>query len=111
MKKNPPPTPSTQNLKEKKPRHLECMHDVLAACIFYFQNCWSPFLAWAEIEQRRKTKNNSASKEKTRAHRECMLSLPIGCMKIFYFQNCSSPFWAWANTPAHYKLEVLFVFL
>jgi len=23
--KNPPPTPSTQNLKEKKSRHLECM--------------------------------------------------------------------------------------
>jgi hypothetical protein len=25
MKKNPPPIPSTQNLKEKKSKHLECM--------------------------------------------------------------------------------------
>jgi hypothetical protein len=44
--KNPPPTPSTQNLKEKKWRHLECMPTYpLAACIFYFQNYWSTFLA------------------------------------------------------------------
>ncbi len=47
-----PPTASTQNLKEKKSRHFECM-----------------------------------------------LSLPIGCIKFLFFQNCSSPFLAWANTP------------
>jgi hypothetical protein len=41
-----------------------------------------------EIEQGRKTKNNShptsPQKEKTKAHHECMLSLPIGCMKFLF---------------------------
>jgi hypothetical protein len=35
-----------------------------------------------EIDQGRKTKNNYPQKEKTRAHHECMLSLPIGYMKF-----------------------------
>jgi hypothetical protein len=43
-------------------------------------------------KQRKNEKNPpTPSKEKTRANNECMLSLPIGCMK-FHFQNCSSPF-------------------
>jgi hypothetical protein len=43
----------------------------------------------AEIEQGTKAKNNSpqprpSPKEKTRAHHECMLSLPIGYMKFLF---------------------------
>jgi hypothetical protein len=41
-------------------------------------------MAGEEIDQRRKTINNSPQKEKTRAHHECMLSLPIGCMKFLF---------------------------
>ncbi len=66
----------------------------LAACILDFQNCWSPFLAWANsrgrIKQGRKTKSNSPQpqpppkRENTRANHECMLSHPIGCMKFLF---------------------------
>jgi hypothetical protein len=44
-------------------------------------------MAGAEIEQGKKTKKNCpqpAQKEKARAHHECMLSLPIGCMKFLF---------------------------
>jgi hypothetical protein len=49
-------------------------------------------MAGAEIEQGRKTKNTPPAppfprpspKEKTTAHHECMLSLPIGCMKFLF---------------------------
>jgi len=51
-------------------------------------------------EQEKKTKNKfpppHTQNEKSRAHLGCMLSLPIGCMKI-YSQNCLSPFSAWPN--------------
>jgi hypothetical protein len=46
-------------------------------------------MAVTEIEQGRKTKKHlppapPPQKEKTRAHHECMLSLPIGCMKFLF---------------------------
>jgi hypothetical protein len=44
---------------------------------------WPRLMVGAEIEQGTKTKNNTPQrpcpqKEKTRAHHQCMLSLPIG---------------------------------
>ncbi len=150
MKKNPPLTPTTQNLKEKISSTLSAYASTypLAPCIFGFQNCWSPFLAWAttklnllhniiylllpyklcfscnfykfgcalhenwiglkflqikcrllgqRFEQGRNTKKNLSpppppKQEKTMAHHECMLSLPMGCMKFLF-----PPFLAWAN--------------
>jgi hypothetical protein len=63
---NPPLTP-TQNLNEKKSRHLECMvqpthwlHVFLVAVGHHF---WPRLMAGAEIEQGRKTKNNAPQKE------------------------------------------------
>jgi len=48
-RKNPSPTPlaaPTQNLKEKKSRHFECMLSLPIGYIkLYFQNYSSPFLA------------------------------------------------------------------
>jgi hypothetical protein len=55
-------------------------------------------------EQGRKTKKitphpqKEKNKIKNRAHHECMLRLPIGCMKFVFPKNCWSPFLAWANT-------------
>jgi hypothetical protein len=46
MEKKISPLPApTQNLKGKKSRHAEPSHWMHE--IFYFQNCSSPFLAWA----------------------------------------------------------------
>jgi len=50
--------------------------------------------------------NKGKMEKKKSRHFECMLSLPIGCMKFSMFQNWRSPFLAWANTPTHYKLGV-----
>jgi hypothetical protein len=79
MKKNPPPT---QNLKEKKSRHIKYMlqpahwlHVFLVSETVghYF---WPRLMGGAEIEQGRKTKTTSSPqpprKKKTRAHHECM---------------------------------------
>jgi hypothetical protein len=39
---------TTQNLKEKKTRHFECMLSLPIVWMKYiFQNCSSPFLGWA----------------------------------------------------------------
>jgi hypothetical protein len=35
--------------------------------------------------------------EKKSRHFECILSLPIGCMKFLFCQNCLSPFCTWAK--------------
>jgi hypothetical protein len=65
----------------------------LVACISGFQNCWSPFFGQGQWQGERlnkdeKQKNQlppAPQKEKTRAHRhECMLSLPIVCMKFLF---------------------------
>jgi len=52
---------------------------------------WPTLMAGVEIEQGRKTKKKQLRtaptqppKEKTRAHHECMLSLPNGCMKFLF---------------------------
>jgi len=51
---------------------------------------WPGLMARAGIEQGRKTKKQlrpsppRPPKEKTRAHHDCMLSLPIGCMKFLF---------------------------
>jgi hypothetical protein len=47
------------------------------------QHFWPKLMAGEEIDQGRKT-NNSPHKEKTKAHHECMLSLPISCMKFLF---------------------------
>jgi hypothetical protein len=84
-----------------------CFSLPLAACIFGFQNCWSPFLAWANdrgrIEQGRKTKNNSPQaptppprKKKPGPIMSACWAIPLAAWN-FYFQNCSSPFLAYTN--------------
>jgi hypothetical protein len=55
----------------------------LAACIFGFQNCWSPYLAWAK-KKKKNSPQTPPERKKTRAHHESMLSLPIGCMKFLF---------------------------
>jgi len=83
--KNPPPT---QNLKEKKSRHLECMLQPthwLHVCLVsktIGHHFWPRLMAGAEIEQG--ISPAPSQNEKTRAHHECMLSLPIGCMKFLF---------------------------
>ncbi len=53
MKKNPafPPPKTTKNKKKKKKKGdlSACWAFPLAAWNFYFQNCSSPFLAWAKF--------------------------------------------------------------
>jgi hypothetical protein len=55
----------------------------LAAYIFGFQNCWSPFLAKANGRARNSTRKKY-KKGKTKAHHERMLRLPIGYMKFLF---------------------------
>jgi hypothetical protein len=60
--KNPPRTLATQNLKEKKSRHFECMlqptHWPHVFLVFKTvgHHIWPRLMAGAEIEQGRKTK-------------------------------------------------------
>jgi hypothetical protein len=62
MKKNPPPTLPTQNLKEKKSSHFECMLQpthwphVFLIWKTVGHHIWPWLMARAEIEQGRKTK-------------------------------------------------------
>jgi len=64
----------------------------LAAYIFGFQNCWSPFLAKANGKARNSIRKKY-KKGKTRAHHECMLRLPIGYMKFFISKTIDHDFW------------------
>jgi hypothetical protein len=70
------------------------LHVTLVAIGHHF---WPRLMAGAEIKQGRKTKKTAPStqtplqKEKTRAHHECMLSLPIWLHEISIFKNCVSP--------------------
>ncbi len=75
------------------------LHVFLVAVGHHFGPC---LLAGAFIEQGRKTKNNSPQhtqpppllrKKKTRAHLDCMMILPIGCMKLLFSKTVRHHFW------------------
>ncbi len=91
MKKNPPPTLTTQNLKEKKSRDFECMlqptHWSHVFLVFKTvgHHIWPQLMAGAEIEQGRKTKNKSA-----RTHECCSFFLFEGERGEGFFFPCRS---------------------
>jgi hypothetical protein len=63
---------------------LQPLHVFLVAKIVN-HNFWPSLMEMVEIEQGRKTKEQlplAPPPKKTKAHCECMLSLPIGCIKI-----------------------------
>ncbi len=80
------------------------LHVFLVAVGHHF---WRRLMAGTEIEQGRKTKDNSPQhtqiprppeKEKTRAHHECMLSLPSHWLhEISIFKTVRHHLLAWAN--------------
>jgi hypothetical protein len=91
MKKKCSPHPINPKLKRKKIKaHLECMlqptHWMHVSFISKTvdRHFWPRLMQGEEIEEGRKTKTNFPQKEKTRARHECLLSLPIGCMKFLF---------------------------
>jgi hypothetical protein len=59
--KNPPPTLATQNLKEKKSRHFECVLQPThwPHVFFVFKTVWSPYLASANGRGRNWTRKKN----------------------------------------------------